>query len=116
MKSLKNRKSLNNKKGDVDPIKVVIGLILLAALVFIFFNVFFPIITGKQAPWFRGQIDYASTDCDGDGVTGLTDQCPCAASVQTKENNQACPPILPSDTSFKNCPELCKAPKQVAKK
>lgn len=108
---------MKNKKADVDPIKVVIGLVLLGALVFVFFNVFFPMITGKQAPWFRGQIDYATTDCDGDGVTGLTDPCPCVPTIpnpQTKESNQACP--APNSAAAGNCPELCKVPKQLAKK
>lgn len=105
---------MKNKNAEVEPIKIVVGLVLLGAVVFIFFNVFFPIITGKQAPFFRGQIDYASTDCDGDGAMGITDQCPCVHDIITKEQSGACPPPDPAATTA--CPELCKGQIASAKK
>ena len=104
MKLFKNKKFLSNKKA-YNTMEVVIAAAVLMGLLFVFFYAIFPIITGKQVPFLKGQTEYTTTDCDGDGVIGLTDKCPCSPNPSS-DKGQCEPPI---DISTKNCPDLCKS-------
>ena len=105
---------INKKSMEMSPLSIVIGAALLLLLGFVIIYGVFPIFTGKQVPWLRGQTEGVTSDCDGDGVIGLSDQCPCSFSMQTKEINQACP--SPDSIATKNCPDLCKSVTRSAKK
>ena len=100
----------------MSPLSIVIGAALLLLLGFVIIYGVFPIFTGKQVPWLRGQTEGVTSDCDGDGVIGLSDQCPCDAYIQTKESNQACSPPAPGSSASTNCPDLCKSVTRSAKK
>ncbi len=105
---MKNKKSFEMGFGVI--ITAVLAIVLLLAVLF----EVIPIFTGKQVPWLRGQTEGVTSDCDGDGVIGLSDQCPCSFSMQTKESNQACP--SPDSSASTNCPDLCKSVTRSAKK
>ena len=60
----------------------------------------------KQAPFFAGQTEQATMDCDNDGTVGINDRCPCDDSIQNLEKGETCG--SPSDKSPINCPSLCK--------
>ena len=106
---------MKNKKAEIQPIWLVITFVIAGAILFFFFNNLFPTLYA-ETPYFKGQSEYATRDCDGDDVTGLTDPCPCVSTIpnqQTKESNKGCPTPDPEATS--NCPDLCKAAKTAAK-
>jgi len=82
----------------------VISLILL----FVFIG---PIIKGifvdKQVAFAGGQTEQITIDCDGDGVVGISDQCPCNGDKQKLESiEDRCG--TPDDKVVKKCPKLCK--------
>lgn len=95
----------SRKSMEVSPMNIVIGAAILGAVLFIFFYAIFPIFTGKQIPWIKGQVDQTTTDCDGDGLIGLNDECPCTAESKSGEN-KACPSA--NKASETNCPNYCK--------
>ena len=81
----------------------VISLILL----FVFIG---PIIKGifvdKQVAFAGGQTEQITIDCDGDGVVGISDQCPCDGDKQ--KFGDGCEDPDPDDGAVKKCPKLCK--------
>ena len=84
---------------------LVIGAVILGIVLFVIIYGVFPIFTGKQVPWIKGQVDQTTTDCDGDGLLGLNDECPCTTGSKSGEN-KACPPA--DSAAETNCPNYCK--------
>ena len=95
----------SKKAMEVNPMNIVIGAAILGAVLFIFFYAIFPIFTGKQIPWLKGTVDQTTNDCDGDGLLGLNDPCPCSSGSKSDES-KSCP--APDGNSETNCPNLCK--------
>lgn len=94
----------NKKAFDADPMKLVIGAAILGIVLFVVVVGVIPIITGKQIPFFKGQTQYTTEDCDGDGAIGINDKCPCGA----EDSEGKC---IVADSSISVCPDLCKKPK-----
>ena len=107
---------MKNKKSMIS-MDTMIYAALLIIFLFAMIAGAYTIFYHKQIPWLSGQTDYVTKDCDRDGVTGITDPCPCVFSIpntQTLEKNQVCPGQDPEAT--KECPELCKGQIASAKK
>jgi hypothetical protein len=93
------------KRGmEINPLSLVVVMAILGILLFVIIKGVFPIFTEKQAPYLRAQTEIATTDCDGDQVIGVTDNCPCDPESRSKSENCG----KPSQIATKNCPNACK--------
>lgn len=100
----------NKKSMEVSPMPLVIGAVMLSlVLLWVVFGLF-PELTQKLFPNIKGQRELVTEDCDGDGVTGANDPCPCVSSIKSKqdlENKKTCGPS-DKGKAPKNCPNYCK--------
>ncbi len=88
------------------------GIISTAAIAMIILWIFVgpiikDIIVDKQIAHAGGQTEAVTKDCDGDGVIGFSDQCPCNSDPdKTKlDKGENCGD---NNAGKKNCPALCK--------
>ena len=95
---------ITNRKGVEMSLSTVVVALILIFVAFAILAVFTDIFGGKQVPWLRGQTETATSDCDGDGIIGVTDRCPCDPEIRDK--SEKCGQA--SSISVKNCPNLCK--------
>lgn len=104
---------LNKKSMEANPMSLVIIAAILLAVLLVFFYGILPIFTGKQVPFIKGQTEYTTQDCDGDGAIGLSDPCPCFYLVKSREDlekqtDKKCPLVGKNSQATTSCPDLCK--------
>ena len=100
-----------SKKG-YSPLEIVIAAAILLVVFFVFIYGIIPILTAKELPVIHSQIESGTGDCDEDGVIGITDPCPCVASIRFKQEFESIRNCGTHDSkSAANCPNLCKIKK-----
>lgn len=75
---------MHNKKGEVDPIKIIMIFVILAVVVAIMVY-YFNTQIGKEKAITEGQLDALSTDTDKDGVVDFMDKCKDSGSLGKTE-------------------------------
>ena len=91
----------------------IFGIISTAAIAMIILWIFVgpiikDIIVDKQIAHAGGQTEAVTKDCDGDGVIGFSDQCPCNADESKLDKGKTCPTEIKPASAETNCPALCK--------
>ncbi len=97
---MKNRKAMGT-------FGIITAAIIAMILLFVFIGpIIKDIIVDKQIAHAGGQTEAVTKDCDGDGVIGFSDQCPCNADKQKLDKGQNCGD--PDSSAKSNCQALCK--------
>ncbi len=96
---------MKNKKANAF---AIIGAAILAMIILWLFvgPIIKDIIVDKQIAHAGGQTEAVTQDCDGDGVIGFSDQCPCNANKQKLDKGENCG--NPDSSAETNCHALCK--------
>ena len=100
---------MKNKKADGNIFWIIIGSVIALIVLWIFVgSLIGDIFVKKQIGFIGAQTDEVTTDCDSDGYTGLTDDCPCNPQIQNldKDKVKTCGNSNPE--AIKKCPSLCK--------
>ena len=88
-KIMMKMKAINKKGMDVDPIKLIVGFVLIG-IVFGLFLYFFTDTFGKQASDIRQKAKESTGDYDRDFVPDIVDKCPCDTSPPGKQEYGGC--------------------------
>ena len=97
---------MKNKKA-IAGFGFIIAAVLCLVLLVIMTTVIKTIFVEKEINAAGGKVEEVTTDCDGDGVTGLSDQCPCNPDIQKLDSGITCGDTDDPDITEK-CPNLCK--------
>ena len=98
---------MKNKKADM-VFPQINNAIIAIIILLIFIGIIYVFIVSEQIPFIGRQIQHITEDCDEDGSTGLSDDCPCNEDVQKLPTDEKkCPGDIKPDTAKDNCPNLC---------
>jgi len=96
---------MRNKKSEME-FSTIVRASLALVILLVILGLIYTFIVGKQIPFIGGQTERVTEDCDGDGVIGISDYCPCNDAIQTKDQGKCT--IITSGAEEK-CPTLCKS-------
>lgn len=97
---------MKNKKS-IETIGLILTMVILGIVAFVMVRGGILGILVPQLAKAGETSEYATQDCDEDGIIGVNDPCPCVASIKQKsEKGQNCP--TPDSKATTNCPALCK--------
>ena len=97
---------MKNKKAQV--FNTIVRAAILLALLAVILGIIYFLFVGKQIPFLAGTTEEVTTDCDDDGVIGLSDDCPCNDDIKKLPTGQKTCRTEITGESETNCPVRCK--------
>ena len=96
---------MKNKKSQM--LEQVVRAAIVLALLFVMVALIYGIIVNKEIAFAGSKTEEITKDCDGDGLNGPLDDCPCVYAIKKLDKGQSCgaPDV---STLTANCPTLCK--------